>query len=150
MPPLFFFNPLPPPNVLGIIATFSHTQAAPQAPNPPSQLQILLHNRDPLCVDGKQIRILKQMYQVRFRCLLQRQDRRALPPQLNCSASSYNAHFRSVVLRDLPYKPREGQLAQQQVCRFLVPPDFLQRGIPGAVPPLAADWKRVTGCSPSD
>lgn len=54
-------------------------QPAPRPPNPPRQLNVLLHNRHPLRVDRAQIRILKQVHQERFGALLQRLDRLRLP-----------------------------------------------------------------------
>ena len=45
-------------------------QPPPSPPNPPRQLNILLHNRNPLRMDSAQIRVLKQMHHKRLRGFL--------------------------------------------------------------------------------
>lgn len=58
------------------------SETAPRPPQPPSQLHILRHERNALGVDGAQVRVLEEVHEERLRCLLQREDRRRLPPQL--------------------------------------------------------------------
>lgn len=94
-------------------------QPTPRPPQPPRQLNILLHDRDALGVDGAQIGVLKQVHEKRLGGLLQRHDGLALPAELVRAA-------RQDVVGDLAHQPREGQLEEQQVRRLLVPPDLAQ------------------------
>lgn len=64
----------------------------------------------PLRVQRAQVGVLKQRHQVRLRRLLQRSQRMRL-----------EAPVRRVLLSNLTHQPLEGQLAEEQVCVFLVP-----------------------------
>jgi len=54
-------------------------QPAPSAPNPPRQLNILLHNGNALRMNSTKIRVLEQMHHERLGCLLERLDGLRLP-----------------------------------------------------------------------
>ena len=66
-------------------------------------------------MDRRQVGVLKQRHQIRLGRLLQRHDRAALEAQV-----------RLEVLCDLAHEPLEGQLADEQLRRLLVPPDLAQ------------------------
>lgn len=57
------------------------SQTTPRAPDPSSQLDILLHYRNPLGVNGAQIAVFEQMHHERFGGLLERLYGLALPAQ---------------------------------------------------------------------
>ena len=99
-----------------------------RTPYPPRKLHVLLHQRHPLRMYRAQIptqpsppvsqsvqtalttnrktdaRIFEQMHEVRLRRLLQRQDRRALPPQ---PVLPIIVHVRDQVQRDLAHLKRQ-------------------------------------------
>ena len=103
-----------------------------RTPYPPRKLHVLLHQRHPLRMYRTQIptqpspahqsvsqsvqktalttnrktdaRIFEQMHEVRLRRLLQRQDRRALPPQ---PVLPIIVHVRDQVQRDLAHLKRQ-------------------------------------------
>ncbi len=79
------------------------------------QLDVLGHDGHPLGVDGAQVGVLEQTYQVSLAGLLQSHDGRALEAQVGLE-----------VLGDLTDQPLEGELADEQLCALLVPPDFSQ------------------------
>lgn len=114
-------------------------QPPPRAPQPPRQLNILLHNRDSLRMDGAQVCVLEQMHEKRLSGLLQRHDGLALPAKLLGAA-------RQDIERDLAHQPRKGQFQQQQVRRLLVPPDLAQCYCAGFVAvPSTLGWWRIAG-----
>ena len=67
-------------------------------------------------MDGAEVGVFEQTYEVRLRRLLQAQHRRRLAPQLLVEAP-----------HDLSDQPLKWQLANQQLGTFLVPPDLAQR-----------------------
>ena len=74
------------------------------------QLDVLGHDGDPLGVDGAQVGVLEQADEVGLGRLLQGHHGGALEPQVGLE-----------VLGDLPDQALEGQLADQQLGRLLVP-----------------------------
>merc|ERR1719430_2839511 len=64
--------------------------------DPPSQLDVLGHDGDPLGMDGAEVSVFKESHKVGLACLLKSHHSRAL----------------------------ERQLADQQLCGLLVPPDL--------------------------
>jgi len=92
---------------------------SPLATNPPSQLNVLGHDRHALGVDGAQVGVLEQTHQVCFRSLLQGKHRMALETQISLE-----------ILGNLPNKPLEWKLPYEQVSALLVLADFtVQSGI---------------------
>jgi len=77
------------------------------------QLDILGHDRDPLCVNGAQIGVLEKTNQVRLRRFLQGSDSRGLEPQIGLK-----------ILCDLPDETLEREFADKKLRRLLVPSDF--------------------------
>jgi hypothetical protein len=78
-----------------------------------SQLNVLGHDCHTLRMDGTQVRILEQPYQISLRSLLQCQHRGALKPQIGLE-----------VLRNLPHQPLERQLADEKLRGLLVLADL--------------------------
>ena len=81
-----------------------HTRAvklSPLAANPPSQLNVLRHDRHALGVDGAQVGVLEQTHQVCFRSLLQGKHRMALETQI--SLHKYTARGQEKFLVILHY-----------------------------------------------
>ena len=72
------------------------------------QLDVLGHDGHPLGVDGAQVGVLEQTYQVSLAGLLQSHDGRALEAQVGLE-----------VLGDLTDQPLEGQLADEQLGALL-------------------------------
>merc|ERR1719365_175778 len=87
----------------------------PLATNPPSQLDILGHNGHPLGMDGTEVGVLKETHQVGLTGLLKGHHSRALEPQVSLE-----------VLSNLTNKTLERKLADEQLCRLLIPPDLPQ------------------------
>ena len=90
--------------------------------NSPRQLHILRHNSHSLCVNGTQIRVLKQPNQIRLGRLLQRQNRLALEPQVTL-----------VVTRNLPDHPLKRQRPYQKISRLLKLSYLPQSHGPGSI-----------------
>ena len=105
--------------------------SGPFTPDPPGQLDVLGHDGHPLSVNSLQteddemvdrlsnkkngntyakIGVLEKTNKVRFASFLQCHDSRALKPQVGLE-----------VLSDLANQALEGELANEQLCRFLVP-----------------------------
>ena len=82
----------------------------PLATDPPSQLDILGHNSDPLGMDGTEVGVLKETHKVSLASLLKSHYSRALKAQVSLE-----------ILSDLADQPLERELADQQLCRLLVP-----------------------------
>ena len=78
--------------------------------DPPGQLDVPGHDGDPLGVDGAQVGVLKQSNKVSLAGLLKSHDGGALEPQVSLE-----------VLGDLANQALEWELANEQLCRFLVP-----------------------------
>ncbi|KAL9272642.1 G2/mitotic-specific cyclin-1-like protein [Drosera capensis] len=95
----------------------------PFSPDPPSKLDILGHDSDPLGMDRAQIGILEQPHQIRLRSLLQRGDGRALEPEIGLE-----------VLRDLANKSLEREFPDEEFGAFLVLPYLPQRHRPRPEP----------------
>ena len=85
------------------------------ATDPPGQLDVLGHDGDPLGVDGAEVGVLKEANQVGLAGLLEGHDSRALEPQVGLE-----------VLGNLPDQALEGQLADEELSGFLVPPDLTE------------------------
>ena len=83
------------------------------------QLDILGHDGHSLGVDGAQVGVLEQADEVSLGRLLQGHHGRALEPQVGLE-----------VLGDLPDQALEGQLADQQLGRLLVPAGNKLRSLP--------------------
>ena len=83
---------------------------SPLPTDPPSQLDVLGHDGDPLSVDGAQVCVLEETHQVRLAGLLKSHHSRALEPQVGLE-----------VLGNLTNEPLEGQLANEQLSGLLVP-----------------------------
>ena len=95
----------------------------PLAADPPSQLDVLGHDGDPLGVDGAQVGILKETDEVGLAGLLKGHNGGALEPQVSLE-----------VLSDLPDQTLEGQLADEKLSRLLVPPDLTKGNSSRPVP----------------
>ena len=78
-----------------------------------SQLYVLGHDGDALGVDGAQVGVFKQTNKVSLACLLKCHHSGALETQVGLE-----------VLSDFSHKTLEGQLADQQLGRFLVTTDL--------------------------
>ena len=87
------------------LSTFS-TDAA-------GKLDVLWHNGDTLGVDGAQVGIFEKTNQVSFRCFLESHDGARLETQVSLE-----------VLGNFTDKTLEGQLADQELSRFLVTTDL--------------------------
>ena len=87
------------PMVLGTLST-----------DPSGKLDVLGHDGDPLGMDGAQVGVLEKTNQVGLAGLLQGHHRRALEPQVGLE-----------VLGNLANQTLEGELANQQLCRLLIP-----------------------------
>jgi len=73
------------------------TESTPGAPYSSRKLDVLLHDRNSLCMNSAQIRIFKQVYHESLATLLQRLDRLRLPAE---SLAVYGDH-REGYLADL-------------------------------------------------
>merc|ERR1712236_58094 len=85
----------------------------PFSSDPPSQLDVLGHDGDPLGVDGTQIGVLEKTNQVCLASRLKSHNSRRLKPQISLE-----------VLSNLPHQPLEWKLPDQQLRGLLVSPDF--------------------------
>jgi hypothetical protein len=77
------------------------------------ELDVLWHDGHTLGVDGSQVGVLEESHQVGLGSLLQRQDGRALEPQVGLE-----------VLGNLTHKPLEWELADQELGGLLVLTDL--------------------------
>ena len=73
-------------------------------------------------MDGTQVGVFEKTNKVGLRSLLEGEDGRSLEPQVTLE-----------VLGDLPHQTLEGELADQQVRRLLVPADLTESHGSGAV-----------------
>ena len=71
-------------------------------------------------MDGADVGVIEQSYQISLGCLLESHDSRSLEPEVGL-----------VVLRDLPNQPLEGKLADEKFGRLLVSPDLPESHSPG-------------------
>ena len=78
-----------------------------------SELDVLGHDGDPLCMDGCQVSILKESHKIGLSCLLQCQHGAGLESQVSLE-----------VLGDLTNQPLERQLPDEQLSGLLVLPDL--------------------------
>ena len=78
--------------------------------DPPSQLDVLGHDSNPLGMDGAEVGVLKESNQVSLTSFLKGHHSRALEPQISLE-----------VLGNLTNKPLEWKLANEQLCGLLVP-----------------------------
>ncbi|CAL8998564.1 unnamed protein product [Prunus brigantina] len=92
---------------------------SPLPSNSTSKLDVLGHNGDPLGMNGAEVGVLKETYQVGLRRLLQRRHGAALEPEIGLE-----------VLSNLSHKPLERKLADQELSALLVLPDLSQRHSP--------------------
>merc|ERR1711970_1331800 len=87
----------------------------PLTTDPPGQLDILGHDGHPLGVDGTEVGVLEETHQVSLASLLKSHHSRALEPQISFE-----------VLGNLANMTLERQLADEQLCGLLIPPDLPQ------------------------
>ena len=71
-------------------------------------------------MDGADVGVIEQSYQISLGCLLESHDSRSLEPKVSL-----------VVLCDLPNQPLEGKLADEKFGRLLVSPDVPKSDGPG-------------------
>lgn len=90
--------------------------------NTTSQLNVLRHDGDTLCMDSAQVGIFEQADKVRLCSFLQGK---------NCGA--LETKIRLEILRDFPHKTLERQFTDEQVGRFLIATDFTKRDGTGSV-----------------
>ena len=83
--------------------------------DPAGQLDVLGHDGDTLGVDGAQVGVLKETNQVSLTGLLEGHDGGALEAEVSLE-----------VLGDLSDQTLEGQLADEELSGFLVPPDLTE------------------------
>ena len=74
------------------------------------ELNVLGHDGDPLGMDGAEVSVLEETHKVSLAGLLKSHHSRALEAQVSLE-----------ILGDLTNQPLEGQLANQQFGRLLVP-----------------------------
>merc|ERR1719250_115774 len=112
--------------------------SGPLTPDPPGELNIFGHDGDSLGMDGAQVGVLEQSHQVGLASLLQSHHSRALEPEISLE-----------ILSNLPHEALEWQLADQQLCRFLVPPDLSEGHSSWSVPVgflnSSCGWGRLAG-----
>ena len=77
------------------------------------ELDVLGHDGHTLGMDGAQVGVLEKTNKVGLASLLQGHDSRALEPQVGLE-----------ILGDLANQALEGELANEQLCRLLIPGEF--------------------------
>ncbi len=82
--------------------------------DPAGKLHVFGHNRDPVGMNGAEIGVLKEAHQVSFRGFLWCQKSSALETKVVLQFSG-----------GFPHQALEGQLANQEISRFLVLANFL-------------------------
>lgn len=107
--------------------TVTHPHGTPNTLGPfpsdtPCQLNVLRHDRHPLCVDSAKIRVLEEADQICLCSLLKGQYRGRLKPKVGLE-----------VLGNLSYKSLEWQLSNQKLGTLLVLPDLTERHSTGTV-----------------
>jgi hypothetical protein len=107
-------------------------------PDPPSQLDILGHDGNPLGMDGTKVSVLKQTHEVSLSSLLKSQHSVTLETQISLE-----------VLGNFTDKPLEGQLPDQELSTLLILTDFTEGNSTRAVTMGLLDstggWCRLTG-----
>ena len=96
---------------------------SPLSSDPPGELDVLGHDGDALGVDGAQVGVLKEPDEVGLGGLLESHDGGALEPEVGFE-----------ILGDLPHKPLEGQLTDEELGRLLVSSNLPERHSSGPVP----------------
>ena len=86
------------------------------------ELNVLWHDRHTLRVDCAQVGVLEESNEVGLGSLLQGKDGRSLETKVALE-----------VLRNLADKTLEGELADEEVCRLLVPTNLTESDSSGAV-----------------
>ena len=92
------------------------------------KLNILRHDGYPLGVDGAQVGVLEETDEVGLRSLLEGEN-----------GGSLEAKVALEILRNLTDETLEGELADEQVGRLLVPTDLLEGDSSGAVTVVLLD-----------
>ena len=92
------------------------------ATNSASQLDVFRHNGNSLCMYRTKVSILKETNQVRFRGLLQCENRIALESQLS-----------PIVLSNFTDQSLKRELPNQKLGRLLVLADFTKRNCSGTI-----------------
>ena len=87
-----------------------------------SQLDILGHDGNTLCVDGTQVGIFEKTHQVRFGGFLEGQDGRSLESEITLE-----------ILGNLTNQTLEGKLSDEEVGTLLVPTDLAKGDGSGSV-----------------
>ena len=93
------------------------------------QLNVLGHDGDALGMDGAQVGVFKETNEVSLASFLKSHDSRALETQIGLE-----------VLSDLSHKTLEGQLADEQLGRFLVTTDLTKSDSTGFGGPTECPW----------
>ena len=88
-------------------------------PDPASELNVLGHDGDTLCMDGAQVGVLEESHKVGLGYLLQGKDCRSLP--------TWVFPFYLEILGDLADETLEGELSKQQIGGFLITTDLTER-----------------------
>ena len=96
------------------------------------QLNVFRHDGDALGVDGAQVGVFKQTNKVSLACFLKSHHSRALETQIGLE-----------VLSDFSHKTLEGQLADEQLGRFLVTTDLTKSD---CTRPVTMRFLDSTGC----
>merc|ERR1719433_2202725 len=86
------------------------------------QLNILWHDSNSLGVNGAQVSVFKETNQVRLTSFLEGTNSGALEPEISFE-----------VLSNFSHKTLEGQLADQQLSRFLVTTNFMKSHSTGTI-----------------
>jgi histone H3 len=113
------------------LSTFSSDSA--------SELDILGHDGDTLCVDGAQVGIFEKTYEISLASLLESHDCGALETQVGLE-----------VLCDFTDQALEGEFPDEELSALLVTPDFSKGYGTGSVTMgflhTSGRWGRFTGC----
>ena len=96
------------------------------------QLNVLGHDGDALGMDGAQVGVFKETNEVSLASFLKSHDSRALETQIGLE-----------VLSDFSHKTLEGQLADEQLGRFLVTTDLTKSD---CTRPVTVRFLDSTGC----
>ena len=105
------------------VVDVAHQYLGSLATNTSGQLDILGHDGDTLGVDGTQVGVFEQTNGVCLTSLLKSHDSRGLESKISLK-----------VLGNLSHKTLEGKLADQELCGFLVSPNFTESNSSGPVP----------------
>ena len=97
--------------------------------DPPHKLDVLWHNCDPFGMNGTQICILKESYQICFTCFLQPHHGRSL-----------NLHLCVGLSQNLIHQPLEWTFSNEQFCALLVSLYFPQCNSSRVIPSFLSWW----------